>query len=109
MVSLMKVLFIGGDDVLCAFELDNLNIIIDKNGYQQTGTNDEILRMFDLENKFKIFRLHTKSIDGHSISEIYDTLKKFKDIKKQLKFIANTIKGKGFSDLKMIMRGTIKF
>ena len=82
----------------CAhFELDNLNIIIDKNGYQQTGTNNEILRMFDLEKKMNSFNLHAESIDGHSINEIYETLKKFKDIKKPCVLIANTIKGKGFS------------
>ena len=79
------------------FELDNLTIIIDKNGYQQTGTNDEILRMFDLEKKLNSFNLHTKAIDGHSIKEIYKTLEKFKDIKKPCVLIANTIKGKGFS------------
>ncbi len=82
----------------CAhFELDNLNIIIDKNGYQQTGTNNEILRMFDLEKKLNSFNLYTESIDGHSINEIYETLKKFKKIKKPCVLIANTIKGKGFS------------
>ena len=82
----------------CAhFELDNINIIIDKNGYQQTGTNNEILRMFDLEKKLNSFNLHTESINGHSINEIYETLKKFKEIKKPCVLIANTIKGKGFS------------
>ena len=82
----------------CAhFELDNLNIIIDKNGYQQTGTNNEILRMFDLEKKLNSFNLYTESIDGHSINEIYETLKKFKEIKKPCVLIANTIKGKGFT------------
>ena len=79
------------------FELDNINIIIDKNGYQQTGTNNEILRMFDLEKKLNSFNLHAESIDGHSINEIYETLKKFKEIKKPCVLIANTIKGKGFS------------
>jgi len=78
------------------FELDNLTIIIDKNNYQQTGKNAEIIDLKNLKSKFKSFGCNTLEIDGHNFGEIYKALKS-KNVKKKPKVIvANTIKGKGF-------------
>ncbi len=39
------------------FKLNNLNVIIDRNNFQQTGTNSEIMDLRDLKSKWKSFRL----------------------------------------------------
>ena len=79
------------------FKLDNLNVILDKNNFQQTGSNDEIMSLGNVVEKWKSFGWDVDTVDGHNILE----LKKYFDNEtKNLKpkiLIANTIKGKGFS------------
>ena len=79
------------------FKLDNLYVIIDKNNYQQTGSNNEIMSVDILKDKWNSFGWHTTEIDGHNIEEIFNTFKNFNDKEKPKAIIANTIKGKGFS------------
>ncbi len=79
------------------YNLDNLIVILDKNNFQQTGSTNEIMKVFNLENKWKSFGWDTIEIDGHNHEEILRELKK--DNKKNTPkiLIANTIKGKGVS------------
>lgn len=79
------------------FKLDNLYVIIDKNNFQQTGSNKEIMNIESLKEKWQSFGWQTSEIDGHNIEELYDYFEKSKQIKKPKALIANTIKGKGFS------------
>lgn len=79
------------------FKLDNLYAIIDKNNFQQTGSNKEIMNVESLKDKWQSFGWQTTEIDGHNIEELYDYFEKNKEIKKPKALIANTIKGKGFS------------
>ena len=79
------------------FKLDNLVIIVDRNNFQQTGPNQEIMNLGNLVEKWKSFGWETSEIDGHNIKDLknyFDNLKKNK-LPKVL--IANTTKGKGFS------------
>ena len=87
------------ESALCAskYNLDNLNVIIDRNNFQQTGSNDEIMNLGELNSKWRSFGWDTFEIDGHSIDEIFDVFSKITDEKKPKVIIANTIKGKGFS------------
>ena len=78
------------------FELDNLNIIIDKNNFQQTGSNNEIMKTESLKNKWNSFGWHTTEVDGHNIENLYDCLGDLNNNKPNA-IVANTIKGKGFS------------
>ena len=78
------------------FKLDNLNIIIDKNNFQQTGSNNEIMKTESLKNKWSSFGWSTTEIDGHNIESLYDCLEETNNNKPKA-IIANTIKGKGFS------------
>ena len=78
-----------------SLKIDNITAIIDNNGFQQTGKNDEILKVGKLNSKWKSFGWETYSIDGHNISEIHKTLKLKSKMPKAI--IAKTIKGKGFS------------
>lgn len=79
------------------FNLDNLYVIIDKNNYQQTGTNKQIMNVENLKKKWESFSWHTEEIDGHNIEDLINIFDKIEDIKKPKAIIANTIKGKGFS------------
>ena len=79
------------------FNLDNLNVIIDKNNFQQTGSNNEIMKTESLKNKWSSFGWHTTEIDGHNIEDLYDYFEESNKIDKPKAIIANTIKGKGFS------------
>jgi len=79
------------------FELDNIFVIIDRNNFQQTGSNKEIMSVGDLESKWKSFGWEVVGIDGHNIEEIYDTFNADYVGGKPVAIIANTIKGKGFS------------
>ena len=79
------------------FRLDNLYAIIDKNNFQQTGSNKEIMNVENLKDKWQSFGWHTSEIDGHNSEELYEYFEKSKEIKKPKALIANTIKGKGFS------------
>ena len=78
------------------FELENLTAIIDHNKFQQTGTNDEIMKLNNLKDKWESFGWETIEIDGHDLEKIKHYLTKKRD-KKPRAIIANTIKGKGFS------------
>ena len=77
--------------------LDNLYVIVDKNNFQQTGSNKEIMNTENLREKWNSFGWCTSEIDGHNIEEIIDNFKKINNKKKPKAIIANTIKGKGFS------------
>ena len=79
------------------FKLDNLYVIIDKNNFQQTGSNKEIMNVEKLNDKWTSFGWHTTELDGHNIQDLYSFFNESKDIKKPKAIIANTIKGKGFS------------
>ena len=82
--------------IMCAshFQLNNLTIIVDKNNYQQTGKNSEILNLKELKKKFISFGCETLEINGHNFKEIYSALK-YKNAYKPKVIVANTIKGKG--------------
>ena len=79
------------------FKLDNLFAIVDRNNFQQTGSNAEIMSVGDLESKWKSFGWHVKSVNGHNIEELYDAFTAEKKQNKPVAIIAHTIKGKGFS------------
>ena len=77
------------------FNLDNLCVIIDKNNFQQTGTNKEIMNTESLPEKWKSFGWEVSEANGHDIIELFNFFEK-KSPKPKL-LIANTVKGKGIS------------
>ena len=79
------------------FKLDNLYVIIDKNNFQQTGSNKEIMSVGNLKDKWSSFGWYTDEVDGHNIEKLHNFFNESKKIKKPKAIIANTIKGKGFS------------
>lgn len=80
------------------YKLDNLTAIIDWNGLQIDGKNDEVMAVSPVDEKFRSFGFHVISIDGHSFEEITAALAEAKNTKgKPTAIIAKTIKGKGVS------------
>jgi len=80
-----------------SFNLDNLHVIIDNNGFQQTGSNKEIMNSGSLREKWASFGWETAEIDGHNVSKLFNYFEDSKKIKKPNALIAKTVKGKGFS------------
>ena len=79
------------------FQLKNLCVIIDKNNFQQTGSNQEIMNVENLKDKWTSFGWNTVEVEGHNVQELYNCFKDDEKINKPKAIIANTIKGKGFS------------
>ena len=79
------------------FKLDNLYVIIDKNNFQQTGSNKEIMNVENLKDKWSSFGWYATELDGHNIKDLLNFFKESKNVNKPKAIIANTIKGKGFS------------
>lgn len=80
------------------YKLDNLCVILDHNGLQIDGKNEDIMDIRDISQKFRVFGFHVEDIDGHNMEEIDKTIQKFKENKgKPFAIIAKTIKGKGVS------------
>ncbi|MDP9068793.1 MAG: transketolase [Actinomycetota bacterium] len=76
--------------------LDNLTVIVDRNGYQQTDAVDRIQPLDPLDDKFRAFGFETRVIDGHSLDEVDDAFAWARSAKgKPQAIVANTIKGKG--------------
>lgn len=81
-------------------KLDNLVVILDDNNYQAFGKAKDVINMQPLNNKWKNFGWGTRTIDGHNISEIFNTYNSlpFKKNKPSV-IIAKTRTAKGISFL----------
>lgn len=80
--------------------LDNLTLIIDRNGHQQSAPVDQVQPLSPLEDKLRAFHWEVRSIDGHSLSEVGDALGWAQRVQSAPQaIVANTIKGKGISFL----------
>jgi transketolase len=80
-------------------KLNNLVVIIDKNGYQAMGKTSDVLAIGDLGSALSAFGFEVHSIDGHSEDAINTTITSHREGRslRPLALIANTIKGKGVS------------
>jgi transketolase len=78
--------------------LDNLTVIVDRNGYQQTGAVKDIEPLDPLDEKLRAFGWHVRDIEGHSLDEVADAFDWARQVKGAPQaIIAHTIKGKGVS------------
>ena len=79
------------------FDLQNLTCIIDHNKFQQTGSNDQIMKNGNLKEKWESFQWNVIELDGHNIADLYNAFKKTFNNSMPKMIIAHTIKGKGFT------------
>ena len=81
------------------FKLDNLIVIVDKNGFQAMGSTDEVMGLGNIEQKFIAFGFDSITIDGHdeaAIDAAYSTMKMKLNGRPKV-IVGTTVKGKGVS------------
>jgi len=80
------------------YKLDNLVAILDNNGLQIDGRNDDVMKVAPLYEKFESFGWEVMETDGHDIEEIAEKLDAADEVEgKPVMIIARTVKGKGVS------------
>jgi transketolase len=80
------------------YKLDNLTAMVDWNGLQIDGWNDDVMTVKPIGEKFAAFGWNVLSIDGHDIPAIVEALETAKNFKgKPTVIVAKTHKGKGVS------------
>jgi transketolase len=84
--------------VASKFHLDNLVVILDYNGVQQTGTTATVLPTEPIGDKWRSFGWHVLEIHGHNMGQVLDALDTADELHaRPVVIIARTTKGKGVS------------
>ncbi|MDR1974384.1 MAG: transketolase [Bacteroidales bacterium] len=84
-----------------AKKVDNLIATVDHNGLQIDGSNEDVMNLFDLQDKFRAFGWEVLSVDGHDTDALIDVFDK-----------ARLLSGKGkpiFIDMKTEMGHGVDF
>lgn len=80
------------------YKLDNIIAVLDYNGLQIDGSNEEVMNISPIDAKFEAFGWQVIKIDGHDIEAISNAVDEAKLVKeKPTVIIAKTVKGKGVS------------
>lgn len=79
------------------YKLDNLTVMIDNNGLQIDGSNDEVMSLGDLSAKLRAFGFEVYELEGHDLDAIEAALSAEAVPDKPKCILAHTIKGKGVS------------
>ncbi len=79
------------------YKLNNVIAFLDYNKLQIDGSNDEVMKVAPVKEKFESFGWYVQEIDGHNFKEIISVVENAKKQDKPIMIIANTIKGKGVS------------
>lgn len=80
------------------YKLDNVIAFLDYNGLQIDGSNEEVMNIGSIYEKFAAFGWNVIEIDGHDLEAIDNAVDKAKLVKgKPTIIIAKTVKGKGVS------------
>jgi transketolase len=81
------------------FDLSNLLVIVDANGFQAMGTTDEVMGLGSIRAKLEAFGLPTREVDGHDEAALDAALNELVrlDSPKPRGLVAHTVKGRGVS------------
>ncbi len=80
------------------YELDDLCAVVDHNGLQIDGKNDDVMKVMPIDEKFRAFGWNVICIDGHDMAQIVDAFAAAKECKgKPTVIVAETHKGQGVS------------
>lgn len=80
------------------YKLDNLCAIVDHNGLQIDGRNEDVMNVMPIAEKFAVFGWNVLEIDGHDFEQILDALEMARKCKGMpTVIVAETVKGKGVS------------
>jgi transketolase len=81
------------------FQLGNLLVVIDANGFQAMGATKEVMDLGDVAAKLRSFGLETEEVDGHdeaALDAAFARLLRL-DAPRPRGLVAHTVKGKGVS------------
>jgi transketolase len=80
------------------YQLDNLVVIVDRNGLQITAPTEDVMALEPLSDKFAAFGYAVQTCDGNDITDLIRTLEAvpFEPGKPNL-ILARTVKGRGVS------------
>lgn len=80
------------------YKLDNLTVVVDNNGLQIDGSNDEVMSLGDMAAKLRAFGFHTVEVaDGNDIESVLSALNEPTEPGKPKAILSHTVKGKGVS------------
>jgi len=80
------------------YKLDNLVAVIDNNGLQIDGKNEDVISLGSIADKFKSFDCNVIEIDGHDYAQIANAFDQARATKGMpTVIVAKTIKGSGIS------------
>ncbi|MGB3368663.1 MAG: transketolase [Acidaminobacteraceae bacterium] len=80
------------------YKLNNITAILDFNGLQIDGKNEDVMNISPVDTKFESFGWNVIAVDGHDVEAIMAALEEAKIVTdKPSILIAKTIKGKGVS------------
>jgi len=80
------------------YHLGNMTAIVDWNGLQIDGRNDDVMTVRPIDEKFRAFGWNVLTCDGHDMAAIVETLNAAKECKdRPTAIIAKTHKGQGVS------------
>lgn len=80
------------------YKLDHVIAFLDFNGLQIDGSNEEVMNIHPVDEKFKAFGWDVQVIDGHDCAAIAEAIDRAKEIKgRPSMIICKTVKGKGVS------------
>lgn len=77
------------------YKLSNLTAIIDHNGIQISGTNEQVMTTAPLKEKWEAFGWYVIEADGNDISSLINAFSSTENGNKPKLIIAHTVKGKG--------------
>ena len=81
------------------YRLDNFTVILDHNGLQIDGRNDDVLSLGDICGKFAAFGFDTFKVYGHDIDAVTAALKAPHTPGRPKFICCETVKGKGVSSM----------
>lgn len=80
------------------YRLNNLTFIVDNNGLQIDGSNDQVMSLGDLRGKLSAFGMNVIELrDGNDLTQVLDALNQPADPERPTAILAHTVKGKGVS------------
>jgi len=80
------------------YRLDNLIVIIDRNGLQITGSTEEVIGLEPLVERLRAFGYAVQTVDGHDVAALLDVFSQVPFVPgKPSLILAQTVKGKGVS------------
>ena len=85
------------------YGLDNFVVLLDHNGLQIDGTNDQVMPVGDPCAKFAAFGFETVKVDGHDIQAIVDAIQAPVTPGKPRFICCDTVKGKGVSFMENVV------